>query len=102
MPDGGWAKAASSLTPEHIENAKAAIELHKAQMELKKQGLLPPDDGEEGEGEEGDEWEDWFDRVIGKSALVVVVVAGLAALAARGWGYLTSQAGEGAADGAGA
>ena len=41
MPDGAWAKAAANLTPEAIQEAKEAVELHKAREELKKAGLLP-------------------------------------------------------------
>ena len=61
------------MSPEKIEEAKQAVALHKAQEELRKQGLLP----EEGEGEEdeGDEWEVWFDRVITRVAIGVAGVA---------------------------
>jgi hypothetical protein len=76
MPDGGWAKAAANLTPEAIEQAKAAVELHRAREELKKQGLL---EEEEEEGEEEDGWEAWLDAMLTKFALVLAVLIGLCA-----------------------
>ena len=82
MPDGGWAKAASMMTPEHIENAKAAVELHKAREALKKEGLLPEEDELEGEEEDADGWEAWFDRMLTKFGLVVGAVVALTAVVA--------------------
>ena len=82
MPDGGWAKAAAMMSPEKLAEAKEAVDLWKAQKELKEQGLLPEDDeeGEEGEGEEEDAWEKWLDGMITKFGAAMAVLMGVVAV----------------------
>ena len=77
MEDGAWQKHLANMSPEKIEEAKQAVALHKAQEELRAQGLWPPEgEGEEGDGEEeGDEMEAWFDKVITYVAVAVALLA---------------------------
>ena len=79
MPDGGWAKAAAMMSPEKLAEAKEAVDLWKAQEELKKAGVLPEEEEGEGEGEE-DAWETWLDGLITKFGVGMAVLIGVMAV----------------------
>lgn len=74
------------MSPEKIEEAKQAVELYKAEEELKKKGVIPPDGDisslveQEGleEGEEDTEaWEVWLDKAITYVGFGVLAILGL-------------------------
>lgn len=67
MPDDAWQKYAANMTPEKIEEAKQAVELHKAQEELRKQGLLPQEEDEPTEEELA--YEEYLDGLVTKFAI---------------------------------
>ena len=86
---GAWQKALAHMSPEQLETSRKAVELHKAQEELRRQGVdvdkamadlrMLHGEGEEGEGE-GEEEETRLDRFITYAALVFAVIAVVVAL----------------------
>ena len=79
MPDDAWQKYAANMTPEAIQEAKDAVEIHKMQEALKAEGVLEPEDL----GEEADEdtaYEIWLDGLVTKFAGVMAIVVALFAV----------------------
>ena len=79
MPDDAWQKYAANMTPEAIQEAKDAVEIHKMQEALKAEGVLEPEDL----GEEADEdtaYEMWLDGLVTKFAGVMAIVVALFAV----------------------